>query len=283
MDITLSLVRKLIAEQFPKWINLPINPVEISGIDNRMFRLGDDMVIRLPSAQCYALQVLKEQKYLPQIASHLSTIIPEPIAMGKPSANYPWNWSIYRWINGNTANIHISDELALELAMFLNELHNVDINDKDLLPAGHNFYRGTHISIYTKETEAAIDALRDFIDAKRVAMIWKNAISSRWDMDPVLVHGDMARGNIIVKNRSLAAIIDFGCMGIGDPACDLVIAWTLLKGESRRVFQEKINLDNDTWLRARGWALWKALITLVELEDRNSIKAMEQYSIIDSL
>ena len=146
-----------------------------------------------------------------------------------------------------------------------------------------NFYRGTHISIYTKETEAAIDALRDFIDAKRVAMIWKNAISSRWDMDPVLVHGDMARGNIIVKNRSLAAIIDFGCMGIGDPACDLVIAWTLLKGESRRVFQEKINLDNDTWLRARGWALWKALITLVELEDRNSIKAMEQYSIIDSL
>ncbi len=204
--------------------------------------------------------------------------------MGAPSANYPWHWSIYIWIDGETINTNMTDGISVDIAKFLKELHKVDVMDEDLFPGVHNFYRGAHISIYTKEIEAAIDALREFIDVRRATMIWEAAISSKWNMGPVLVHGDMASGNILVKNGSLAAIIDFGCMGIGDPACDLVIAWTLLKGKSRQTFQEEMQMiDNNIWLRARDWVLWKALITLAALQDKDSIKAIEQKGIIEEL
>jgi aminoglycoside phosphotransferase (APT) family kinase protein len=287
LEITLSIAVELIAEQFPKWAYLSIRPVEVSGWDNRTFRLGEEMSIRLPSAEPYALKVSKEQKWLPILAPHLSMPIPMPIAMGQPSKQYPWNWSIYRWIEGKSANT-ISmggidlNLLAKHLAKFLNELQKIS-TEGAFPPGAHNFYRGDSPVVYDGETRDAIAQLRGFIDVDAATAVWEKAISSKWHKGPVWVHGDFSAGNILIKDGALAAVIDFGGMAVGDPACDLVIGWTLLSPESRKVFREDLALDPDTWARARGWALWKALITLGPLEDKAGSEAMKQKKIIDEI
>jgi len=283
--ITLSLVTDLIAEQFPQWAHLSIKAPELSGCDNRIFRLGEEMSIRLPSAEKYAPQVQKEQKWLPILAPHLSFRIPEPLAMGQPSKNYPWNWSVYRWIEGESATPLLIDDLQLfasGLAQFLNELHKIDPTDGPLAGA-HNFYRGDSPSVYDAETRSAISQLRGFIDVNAVTSVWEKAISSKWSNNPVWIHGDFSAENILVKDGRLAAVIDFECMGVGDPACDLVSAWTFLTKESRKVFRSHLSLDPDTWARARGWALWKALVTIAPLEDKTCSEALREQHLIDEI
>jgi aminoglycoside phosphotransferase (APT) family kinase protein len=285
--ITLSLVTDLVTEQFPQWAHLSIRPVELSGWDNRTFRLGEEMSIRLPSAKGYASQVQKEQKWLPILAPHLSFLIPEPIAQGNPSKNYPWNWSVYRWIEGESANTLFFDDLHLEkfalyLAQFLNELHKIDVEGGPA-PGLHNYWRGDHLSVYDTETRSTIAKLQDTIDERSATSVWEKAISSKWNKNPVWVHGDFASGNVLVQDNRLAAVIDFGCMGIGDPACDLAIAWTFLSNESRKVFKSHLCLDPDTWARARGWALWKAGFELAGLKDKTSSEAMKQRKIINEI
>ncbi|OAM01709.1 aminoglycoside phosphotransferase family protein [Wolbachia endosymbiont of Dactylopius coccus] len=284
----LLLVTELVAQQFPKWAHLEIKPVELSGIDNRTFRLGEEMLIRLPSAEDYALQVLKEQKWLEVLAPHLSFSIPKPLAMGQPSKHYPWNWSIYKWIEGESINALSIDDLDLQiiasqLAQFLNELHKIDVKGGPS-PGLHNFWRGDHVSVYDTEVRSSIKELQGFIDARTIMSFWEKAISSRWSKNPVWIHGDFASGNILVKDACVAAIIDFGCMAVGDPACDLVIAWTLLDSESRRIFKSHLCLDPDTWARASGWALWKALITITLLnKDKTIPEVVKQKEIIDEI
>lgn len=239
------------------------------------------MSIRLPSAEKYAVQVQKEQKWLPILAPHLSFSIPDPIAQGNPSKSYPWKWSIYRWIEGESANTLAVDDIhlqliALQLAQFLNELHKVDVTDGPL-PGPHNFYRGDHPSVYDLETRSFIEK------SDRAMIVWEKAISSKWSYKPVWIHGDISSGNILLKGNKLVAVIDFGCMGVGDPACDLVIAWTFFRNESRKIFKEYIGLDPDTWARARGWALWKASFELVALKDKTSPEAMKQLQIINEI
>lgn len=288
VHITQSLVEKLIQQQFPQWSHLLIKPVEVGGWDNRTFHLGHTMSIRLPSAQCYAAKVEKEQTWLPQLAPHLSVTIPQPIAMGKPSDDYPWNWSIYAWIEGKSANLLAVDELNLPLiaqglAQFLRELHAIDTTHVPLAAGPHNFYRGGSITVYDAETRDALTQLQGVVDTDAATAIWNKATSSQWSKKPVWIHGDISAGNILICNGLLAAVIDFGGMGIGDPACDLVIAWTFFYGESRTVFKPLVELDSDTWARARGWALWKALITLAPLEDKMSVEALRQKRIINEL
>jgi aminoglycoside phosphotransferase (APT) family kinase protein len=284
VEITDILVKNLIAEQFPQWSHLPIRPVALSGVDNRTFRLGNEMSIRLPSAECYAEQVQKEQTWLPILVPHLSFRIPEPLAMGYPTKNYPWHWSIYRWIEGESANALIIDDvhlqqIASDLAQFLHELHKIDIIGGPL-PGPHNFWRGAHPSVYDDETRSAIENLKGLIDVDAATAVWQKAMSSRWNKNPVWIHGDFSAGNILIKENRLVAVIDFGGMAIGDPACDLVIVWTFLKNESRKIFRSYMTLDHDTWARARGWALWKALITIASLQDKTSHEATNQQRII---
>lgn len=283
-EITVSLVADLIAEQFPQWAHLEIKPVELGGWDNRTFRLGQEMSIRLPSAKIYASKVEKEQKWLSYLAPHLSVLIPKPLALGQPSKNYPWHWSIYSWIEGKSANILPIDDLDLsllasQLAQFLNELHKINSTGGPL-PGAHNFYRGDSPKVYDAETRSAIEQLQNIVDVDAVTSVWQKAISSKWIKNPVWIHGDLSAGNIIVKDTKLAGVIDFGGMGIGDPACDLVIAWTFLANESRKVFKSQLNLDPDTWARARGWALWKALITIAQLKDKTCSEALKQQRVI---
>jgi aminoglycoside phosphotransferase (APT) family kinase protein len=292
LNITISTAIDLIAEQFPEFSHLAINPVELSGHDNRSFRLGENMLIRLPSAEAYALKVTQEQKHLPILSKNLSLSIPTPIKLGKASKDYPWNWSIYQWIEGTSLNIiplkNLNlEQIALDLAKFLNELHAINSNNgftqNDLLPGKHNFFRGGHPSVYDLETRSAIHSLKGFIDTHKATAIWEKAIESKWIKAPVWIHGDIASGNILIKEKKMTAIIDFGSMGLGDPACDLVMAWSFFNNSSKEIFQKYIEVDNDTWSRAKGWALWKALITIDSLKDKTCLESIRNKQIIDNI
>ena len=291
-NISIALVAQLIAEQFPQWADLPIRPVAVSGWDNRTFHLGNNMSVRLPSGQEYAAQVAKEQTWLPILAQQISIPISQPIAMGQPSHNYPFHWSIYRWIDGRSANTLNPDELdvnmiAVQLAEFLDEMHQIDTQLRQgydgQAAGGPMTDRGGSPIFYDDEARATIMQLQGFIDTDMATVLWDAAIQSRWQKKPVWAHGDLSSGNILVKNRQLCAVIDFGSITIGDPACDLVIAWTFLHGESRQIFKELVNLDEDTWARARGWALWKAMITVAAMHDKTSSQVVVQFAIINDI
>lgn len=272
--IDVPLVQRLISMQFSQWADLPIKPVAVGGWDNRTFHLGEHMLVRMPSAEEYAMKVEKEQLWLPKLAPHLLLSIPMPLAMGEPGEGYPWRWSVYRWIEGETASIgSIADlcQFATSLAEFLKALQRIDVTGGPV--AGpHNFYRGGLLSTYDAETRQAILILGDKIDTELVTTLWDTALTSTWKAPPVWVHGDISAGNLLVREGKLSAVIDFGGLGIGDPACDLAIAWTLFKGESREAFRAALLLDNDTWARGRGWTLWKALIVYAGLPGTNSLE-----------
>jgi aminoglycoside phosphotransferase (APT) family kinase protein len=268
-NIDAALVSRLIAEQFPQWAGLPIRPVEFGGWDNRTFHLGDRMTVRLPSAASYAQQVEKEQRWLPKLAPQLPLPIPEPLAQGGPTDFYPWPWSVYRWLDGETASVARIDDMtrfATTLAEFLIALQRADAAGGPP-PGRHNFFRGGSLTVYDGETRRAIAALDGAIDADAATEIWETALAATWRGKPVWVHGDVAVGNLLVRDGRLSAVIDFGSSAVGDPACDLYIAWTFLGGESREAFRAAMPADEATWARGRGWTLWKALITYAEHRD----------------
>lgn len=285
VSIDVSLVQRLIATQFPEWADLPVKPVEFSGWDNRTFHLGEHMTVRLPSSEKYSQQVEKEQFWLPKLAPQLPLLIPTPLAMGKPGEGYPCHWSIYRWIDGNTASIErIADlsQFATALAGFLVAVQRCDATDGPL--AGqHNFYRGGELAVYDSETRQAIAMLGNKIDTDVVTEVWNTALASTWNKSPVWVHGDVAIGNLLVDKGKLCAVIDFGQLCIGDPACDLAITWTFFKGKSRDAFRAAIPLDSATWARAYGWTMWKALIIYAGLPGTNSLEVRRSKQIIDEI
>ena len=285
VNIDATLVSRLIAAQFPQWADLSVEPVETSGWDNRTFRLGETMSVRLPSAEGYAAQVEKEQTWLPKLAPLLPLPIPTPLALGRPAEGYPWPWSVYRWLEGENATLKRIDDpptFAITLAHFLVTLQGMDTAGGPL-PGPHNFFRGGPLSVYDAETRNALVALKGKMDTGAATEVWEEALSATWHGSPVWIHGDVAAGNLLVKEGRLSAVIDFGCSGVGDPACDLVIAWTLLSGKSRSAFRGALPVDRATWARGRGWALWKALITLVEHQTTNPLEAEARRVVADVL
>jgi len=286
---TLDLAHKLILEQFPEYSNLPITDVEKQGHDNRTYRLGEQMLIRMPTAADYALKVPKEQELLPGLAKRVSVSIPAPIKMGKPSADYPYPFSIYKWLSGKSINLltltdQEKEQLAFDMAKFLKELQAImDIKGPE--PGQHNWWRGDHVSIYDKGAREQIAELAEIIDAGQALALWDKANATRWNKQPIWIHGDFAMGNILMDGGKLSAVIDFGGAAVGDPACDLVIAWTYLSGKAREIFISEIEttMDSDTWLRARAWALWKATFELCQIVDKNSDEADLQKRIIDEV
>ena len=276
------LVRRLVDTQFPQWKELPVRPVAHGGWDNKTFHLGEHMLVRMPSAAVYAAQIEKEYQWLPTLAPSLPLQIPEPLVMGEPADGYPWKWSIYRWIDGETAaSGHIADlcDFATSLAKFLVALQDIDPKDGPA-PGPHNFYRGGALTTYDAETRRAIAALKNKIDADAATEVWKAALATSWQGLPVWVHGDVCASNLLVHEGRLCAVIDFGMLTIGDPACDLAIAWTLFEGESREAFRAMLSLDAGTWARGRAWTLWKALIVAAGITDTNTIDAEQSWHII---
>jgi aminoglycoside phosphotransferase (APT) family kinase protein len=263
-DITATRVADLVASQFPRWAGLPLRRVVPGGWDNVVFRLGDDLVVRLPSAERYAAQVDKEQRWLPELAAQIGVQIPRPVAQGAPGAGYPWSWSVYRWIEGQSlgAGAAVHERLGTELAAFLNDLHRADTTGGPL-PGPHSFFRGGALAVYDAETRSALHEGRGTFDVDGATEVWEAALCATWADPPVWVHGDLSADNLLVEGGRLAAVLDFGCCAVGDPACDLTVAWTLLSGGRRAAFQAGIEVNESTWARARGWALWKAATTLV--------------------
>jgi aminoglycoside phosphotransferase (APT) family kinase protein len=280
-----ALARRLLASQFPGWADLRIHRVAKQGWDNRTFRLGEQLLMRLPSAEAYASQVEREHGWLPVLAPHLALQIPEPVALGQPEHGYPWKWSVYRWIEGESASpelIPSLPEFAASLGQFIRQMHGVNSTNGPP-PGTHNFFRGGPLLTYDEESRAAIEALSGRIDFDRASAVWQAATRSHWAAKPVWVHGDVSLGNLLMADGRLCAVIDFGQMCAGDPACDLAIAWTLFRGESREVFKSTLALDADTWNRGRGWALWKAVIVAAGMTDTNAVEGRQCWHTIEEV
>lgn len=270
--IDAGLVRRLVKAQFPEWSDLPVSPVKVDGWDNRTYRLGDTMTVRLPTAAAYAPAVDKEDEWLPQLAPQLPVAVPEVLGKGVPGEGYAFNWSVRRWLDGASAQVDRIDDLtefATSVAEFIRALQRCDATGGPVA-AGHSFYRGAPPVHYDEETRRALAALEGRVDTVGAAAVWDAALASSWDGPPTWFHGDIAHGNLLVADGKLSAVIDFGTSGVGDPACDLVIAWTMFAGESREAFRRTVDQDAGTWARARGWALWKALIVLADADPSNA-------------
>jgi aminoglycoside phosphotransferase (APT) family kinase protein len=262
-EITPELVGSLIAAQFPQWAGLRVTRVERDGWDNTTFRLGDDMSVRLPSGDAYVAQVDKEHRWLSVLAPQLPLPIPQPLAKGSASEMFPRPWSVYRWLPGEVASLaHVADleQFAADVAGFLRALYRVDASDGPV--AGrHSHGRGAPLAQWDDQTRAAIAAV-DGVDRAAASAVWARCLAAEFTGAQVWVHGDIVGTNLLVIDGRLSAVIDFGCSAVGDPACDVAIAWTFFSGESRRVFRQRLGCDDATWERGRGWALWKALMEL---------------------
>ncbi|SCA58874.1 Uncharacterized protein AB751O23_AX_00040 [Chlamydiales bacterium SCGC AB-751-O23] len=283
--INAALARSLIRSQFPEWKGLNVREVEGCGWDNKTFHLGEYMSIRLPSSEEYSSQVGKEHFWLNKLAPLLPLSAPSPLALGEPDENYPWYWSVYEWIEGKTAltgGIVDLSQFATDLGNFLLCLQAIE--SKEGPGAGkHNFYRGGNLKVYELETKQAISGLSSEIDVLKAERIWNKAISSSWSKKTLWIHGDIAPGNFLAKEGRLSAVIDFGSLGIGDPACDLAIAWTFFKKESREAFYRSLPFDEATWMRGRAWALWKTLIDCNESKKENRQIKEESKEIINEI
>jgi aminoglycoside phosphotransferase (APT) family kinase protein len=263
-QITPAVVRRLLAAQFPQWADLPITPVELDGWDNTTFRLGADLSVRLPSGDGYSAQVAKEHRWLPVLGPRLPVPIPRSIAIGAPSDAFPRPWSVRRWLPGEPATarkVADPDRLAHDVAGFLRALYRIETRDGPV--AGlHSWFRGAPLTTWDEQTRAAIAALDGTIDGRAALRVWERALDDRFDGPRVWVHGDVAGSNLLLDEGRLCAVLDFGCCAVGDPACDLAIAWTFFDAATRRTFRAELDVDDATWARGQGWALWKALTEL---------------------
>jgi len=265
VDVDIPLVSWLLAAQFPQWASLPIKPVEPLGTDNALFRLGDEMVVRLPRRKQTTQTLEKELRWLPILAAQLPLPIPIPKVEGTPAEGYPFRWSVYRWLKGENATVELVTDLkqlAIDLAQFLAALQRIEPAGGPL-PGGHNFFRGVPLRRRDEVTRTAIASLGRAIDRDAVTAAWEAALRApEWEGSPVWVHGDLDRRNILIRRGRLCGIIDFGCLGVGDPACDGMAAWKLLSAETRDIFRTALSVNEATWLRSRGWALSQALMAL---------------------
>lgn len=272
VQVTPATVRQLIAGQFPKWAHLPVRPVTSTGTDNLLYRLGDDMAVRLPRVPWAAGQVAKECRWLPELAPSLPLATPTPLGLGEPAEGYPWQWSVVRWIDGDVVTPerleHFFDA-ARALGAFVRALHDLPA-EKGPAAGEHNSGRGVPLATRDDAVRTAIAALAGEIDGRAALRTWERAVAARrWQGPPVWIHGDLQPGNLLARDGALIAVIDFGCLGVGDPACDLMVAWNLFPDEARRYYREAVRTDDDTWLRGRGWALSVALVALPYYRDTN--------------
>ena len=282
-----ALVRRLVAGQFPHWADLPIAPVPSAGTDNALYRLGDDLVVRMPRIAWATGQIERERRWLPVLAPHLPLAIPEPLAVGEPAEGFPWGWSVYRWLDGENATLDRfadPDEAARDLARFIHALQSVDPTGGPQ-PNPETLGRGVPLATRDAKTREAIAACDGLIDTRAAYAAWDAALSAPvWQGPPVWLHGDLQSGNLLAVGGRLTAVIDFGAMAIGDPACDLMVAWNLFTADARAAFREAIAVDDATWARGRGWALSPALVALPYYRETNpGLAAIARHAIAEVL
>lgn len=270
VDTDAALVRRLLAVQFPEWADLPIERIPSSGTDNALYRLGTDMVVRLPRIHWAVGGIDKDFELLPKLAPYLPVTIPTPLAKGEPAEGYGWSWGVYSWLEGanpRAGALGDADLLMRDVAAFVASLRRVDLD------GGPPARRGRPLAEVQDEwARAALRQLRelDLIDVDGAEAAWKDARRvPPWPGPPVWIHGDLLAGNLLVQERRLTGVIDWGEVGVGDPACDLIVAWAVLPGELRPTFRDRLGVDDATWARGRGWALSVALIQLPYYRETN--------------
>jgi aminoglycoside phosphotransferase (APT) family kinase protein len=256
-----ALVRRLLAAQFPHWAELPIEALPAGGTDNAIYRLGDELSVRLPRRREWEVGTFdKEFEWLPKLAPHLPVAVPTPVARGAAGEGYPHEWAIYDWLDGDDATTAPLDlrRAAIDLAEILAALRSIDPTGGP--PPGG---RGGPLRPRDDATRAGIAALGDMIDAAAVTTAWQAAlVAPEWDGPPVWIHGDLDARNLLVRAGRITGVLDWGSVCVGDPACDVKLAWAVLDAETRPVFRELLEIDDATWARGRGWALSQALIAL---------------------
>ncbi|MEV1082846.1 aminoglycoside phosphotransferase family protein [Streptomyces sp. NPDC050211] len=253
-----ALVRRLVDTQFPQWAGLPLKLLDPAGSDHVIYRLGEELSVRLPRHAGAIGQARKEFQWLPRLAPHLPLAIPVPAGVGEPDFGYPWPWAVSRWLDGEVATVEAlagSSTAAVELAQFLAALQQFAPED---IPAENTRedLTGHPLSDRDRATRVAIAEVDGVFDATAMTELWDAALGAPgWDRSPVWFHGDFHTGNLLTVDGRLSAVIDFGGLGTGDPACDLMIAFTLMSADSRAVFRDALDVDDATWMRGRGWAL----------------------------
>lgn len=259
---SVDLVRRLVAAQHPRWADLPVHPVAEAGTDHALYRLGVELLVRLPIVAWADAQADRDARWLPVLEPHLPLDLPVPVALGEPGEGYPWRWSVVPWLDGHAAEPHRLDlpTAARDLAALVRALHAVPT---DGAPVKTGTDRGVPLRRLDARIRAVIHELRQELDAVTVARAWAEAVDADdWAGDPVLIHGDLQPGNLVAHDRRLAAVIDFGGLGLGDPAPDLAPAWNLFDAETRGTFLDAVGYDDATRARARGWVLAPALTGL---------------------
>ena len=256
-----ALVAALVATQFPSWAHLPVVPLPATGTDNLVYRLGGDLVVRMPRIAWAVHQVARDHEWLPRLAPHLPCAVPEPVAVGEPGLGYPFPWAVHRWLPG--ANPQPGDHLPLaqDLAAVVLALQSIT--------EGPSSSRSGPLSDRDDAVRAALAAISDEVDVTRATQVWDQGISAPpYDGTWVLRHGDLTCGNLLVSGDRICAVIDWGVLGLGDPAVDLVPYWRVLRGDARAAFREAVGGDDATWVRARAWALSIAALELSYYRDR---------------
>jgi aminoglycoside phosphotransferase (APT) family kinase protein len=258
IEIPESLVRSLVDRQFPEWAALPLRPVTAFGTDHRLFRLGEELLVRMPVYAGSADQAISDATWLPRLAPHLPVVVPVPVAVGEPNASYPFAWSVVPWLPGEPLEDVSADNprLAADLAEFVLALRDVDPSDG---PRPTGTARGMALDPQWPVEDTILEHA-DLIDVDRARAVWREALDAGpWPGPGVWIHGDLLGGNLLVRDGRLSAVIDWGPLKVGDPAPDVVPAWTLLEGEARRTYREQLAVDDATWARARAWVMLPAL------------------------
>lgn len=263
-EIDSALVERLLARQFPRWAGQPVQVIERSGTDNVTFRVGEDLAVRLPRTAGTQGQVEKDLTWMPRLAPYVSLPIPEPLALGQPDAGYPFTWGVYRWLPGAPFALDDLDgvQAARDLAGFVRTLREADTTGAPV-PDDDPFSRGTPLAPRDGLFREALDELKEYFDTGLLTAAWEESLAAdTWDGVPRWIHGDLMPGNVLVADGKLSAVIDFGTARAADPAGDVLAAWYMFEGESRTAFREALEVDNATWLRARGWALSLEVIAI---------------------
>jgi aminoglycoside phosphotransferase (APT) family kinase protein len=259
---TEALVRDLLREQLPDWAELELTPVAATGTDNIIFRLGREMSVRLPRIEAASNQIQRDQEWLPALSRSLPCAISTPLAIGEPGPGYPFPWAVHAWLEGTNPTPGDLPELALDLAAFVRALSTITV--------GPPSSRSGPLTTRHDAVVSALTHLGDEIDVAAARKMWDAAVAAPEHLGPpVWRHADLTVGNLLVKEGRLAAVIDWGPSGLGDPAADLVPAWRVFRGGSREVFRAAMGADADTWTRASGWALSIALLELAYYRERD--------------
>ena len=272
VDIDSSLVARLLAGQFPRWADLTLSLVPSAGTDNAIYRLDDALAVRLPRVASATERVDTEFVWLPRLAPHLPLAIPLPLALGRPGEGYPWSWSVCRWLAGESAQSQRPADLgqaARDLADFIAALQRLDVVSWPP-PGPSDSPRGGPLCTRDAPTRATIAELPGRLATGAVTAAWEAALQEpAWHGPPVWTHRDLLPGNLLVHGGRISAVIDFGCLGVGDPSCDLIAARALLSAQTRNIFRAALAVDEATW--GRGRALSIGLIALPYYQHTNPV------------